>query len=209
MSDLHQSENGLDQGDELLHRYFDGDLDQAEAQDFELELEGSAELREQLRSLGRLREAMLVSAEEGLLDMPDEDDLFASIEETLTGEKKLGRQSLELLDGGLGGGVRTSTPAPARGGIRTFGIALALAAAALLTVLALGDEDEVATTPEPTVEVDVEEGAIALIENSPMGSEVVEVDFGANTGTVFNIEGSSGQPIAVVWISDDKPETEL
>lgn len=216
MNDLHQSENGLESqdleklGDEILQRYFDGDLDEAEASDFERELEASAELQGQLRSLGRLREALMASAEEGLVDFPDGDELFASIQGTLEGEKKLGRQNLELLEGGLSAHPPSAAPTPIRrGGVRTYGVVLALAAAAVLAVLTLGGEDEVAVTPAPEPDVAVEDGTIALIENTPAGSEVLEVDFGGNTGTVFNIEGSSGQPIAVVWISDDKPETEL
>ena len=35
------------------------------------------------------------------------------------------------------------------------------------------------------------------------GTEVVEVDFGENSGTVFNVEGGAGQPLAVVWIDDE------
>jgi hypothetical protein len=36
------------------------------------------------------------------------------------------------------------------------------------------------------------------------GSEVVEVDFGANTGTIFEVEGGAGESLAVVWIDDEQ-----
>jgi anti-sigma factor RsiW len=36
------------------------------------------------------------------------------------------------------------------------------------------------------------------------GSEVLEVDFGEYAGTVFKVEGAAGQPLSVVWISDEE-----
>jgi hypothetical protein len=43
-------------------------------------------------------------------------------------------------------------------------------------------------------------------ESTPVarGSEVVEVDFGANTGTIFEVEGGAGESLAVVWIDDEQ-----
>ncbi len=37
---------------------------------------------------------------------------------------------------------------------------------------------------------------------APQGSSVERVEFGANTGTVFEVEGDEGQPLAVVWIAE-------
>ena len=45
-----------------------------------------------------------------------------------------------------------------------------------------------------------------VIVEAPQGSEVEEVDFGDNVGTVFEVEGEAGEPIAVVWIMDDEME---
>lgn len=36
------------------------------------------------------------------------------------------------------------------------------------------------------------------------GSEVLEVDFGEYAGTVFKVEGAAGQPLSVIWISDEE-----
>lgn len=36
------------------------------------------------------------------------------------------------------------------------------------------------------------------------GSEVLKVDFGEYAGTVFMVEGGAGQPLSVVWISDEE-----
>jgi hypothetical protein len=33
---------------------------------------------------------------------------------------------------------------------------------------------------------------------------VLEVDFGANTGTIFNVEGGAGESLAVIWIDDEE-----
>ena len=36
------------------------------------------------------------------------------------------------------------------------------------------------------------------------GSEVLEVDFGSNTGTIFEVEGGAGESLAVIWINDEE-----
>jgi hypothetical protein len=36
------------------------------------------------------------------------------------------------------------------------------------------------------------------------GTEVLEVDFGSNAGTIFNVEGGAGESLAVVWIDDEE-----
>jgi hypothetical protein len=36
------------------------------------------------------------------------------------------------------------------------------------------------------------------------GSEVVKVDFGSNTGTIFEVEGGAGESLAVVWIDEEE-----
>ena len=36
------------------------------------------------------------------------------------------------------------------------------------------------------------------------GSEVLEIDFGSNTGTIFEVEGGAGQSLAMVWIDDEE-----
>ena len=41
---------------------------------------------------------------------------------------------------------------------------------------------------------------------APPGSEVEVVDFGSNTGTVFAVKGEAGEPLAVVWLSDEGSE---
>lgn len=72
--------------------------------------------------------------------------------------------------------------------------AVALAAAALLMVYRPD------TTPTEIDEAPFE--AVASVAHS----EIVEVDFGSNAGTVFDIPLSDGSSIPVVWIDDDDDE---
>ena len=53
--------------------------------------------------------------------------------------------------------------------------------------------------PEVIVEEDPE-----VIVASHLGTEVEEVDFGSNIGTVFQVPGEQDVPVAVVWISDEE-----
>ena len=41
-----------------------------------------------------------------------------------------------------------------------------------------------------------------VVVHPPGGTEVEDVEWGASTGTVFHVEGSEGQPLAVVWIDE-------
>jgi hypothetical protein len=76
--------------------------------------------------------------------------------------------------------------------LAVFGVVTAMAAAAMIAiVLRKPVQPDVEARPTPEA-----------IELPPPGSEVVAVEFGRSTGTVFEVEGSSGQPLAVVWIDD-------
>jgi hypothetical protein len=87
--------------------------------------------------------------------------------------------------------------------------ATAVAAAALLTVLgprAADGPSELAqrtkgVSESPTVAAPLPSAAPAMAR--VQGSRVENVDFGGNTGTVFEIE-SQGVTTAVVWITDDE-----
>jgi hypothetical protein len=67
------------------------------------------------------------------------------------------------------------------------GAALAAAAAVLIAVFAGTDTDRPARV-QVTPSVEIEEPAVTFME-APPGSEVVEVDFGQNIGTVFEVQG--------------------
>ena len=79
---------------------------------------------------------------------------------------------------------------------------LAAAAAAAITFLAPGEP-----APVDTVAIESDEtGAPAvdrLAEEQLRRTEVITVDFGSNTGTVFSVEGAEGARYAVVWLADE------
>jgi hypothetical protein len=83
---------------------------------------------------------------------------------------------------------------------------LAAAAAAAIAFLGPGEEP----TPDPIVAVEdgTGGGSEAPIEDVVAAeqlrrTEVISVDFGANAGTVFSVEGTEGSRYAVVWLTDE------
>jgi hypothetical protein len=192
--------------DDKLQQYFDGELPEEEMSEVRAILEESDEAQARLDALSRLHEFVNLAADadaEGL----DGDAMF----ETISVGMKTG-QSLYLIKGGE---VESRKPPKAAEPWRFVvpAVAVAIAAAVLFAIIGPGqgnDDDNVAE--EQTEEV--EEGPTVIIEEEhsepmvhvepPHGTEVVEVDFGDNTGTVFAVEGEVGEPIAVVWISDEE-----
>jgi len=180
--------------EEELHAYLDGELSEAEYARVERELMASEEDRATLLAFGQLGELLRKEAAEASTDLPTE-DLYARVRAQIDEDKRLGRGYMQVIPGGKG---RSFT---------TVGVVLAIAAAAALgffardgfsagsghTVIADGTRDGGAPHP------------VAVLEEPTQGSEVVEVDFGGNAGTVFAVPGSAGQPLAVVWIEDEKP----
>ncbi len=166
--------------DETLQMFFDGELAPEEEAAVRRSLEASPEGSAQLREWEQLRVVMKsVSADWGA--QIDSDALFARIEADL---------SAPVIP------IDRPAPAPAfrevPGGRerRVWGaaaIGFAAAAAIFLAVFA---------SPKGAPE----EGAPAVAR----GSEVLEVDFGANTGTIFEVEGGAGESLAVVWIDDEQ-----
>lgn len=79
----------------------------------------------------------------------------------------------------------------------------AAAAAAVIAFLGPADgpaPDTIATVEGPVV---IEPTHDPVLEEQLHRTEVLAVDFGANVGTVFSIEGEAGSRYAVVWLSDD------
>lgn len=115
--------------------------------------------------------------------------------------------------------VPASMPVPAKApdqGARWPGLVavVALAAAAILAIalrpetnVRPGDPGTVATVvtpdPRPDPQVVVEDDPEVIVA-SHLGTEVEEVDFGSNIGTVFQVPGEQDVPVAVVWISDEE-----
>ena len=189
--------------DDTLQQYFDGELTDADADRVREEIETSDENRVRLEVLGNLHELIVLTADEVASDL-SADEVYAGVAEGIAAEKDAGQHgTLRAIEGGAESGAPTGVEGwkiwiPAVAG-------LAIAAAVLFVVLTPTEDgvtEPVAETPNNVVE---EELAITVVE-APQGSEVEEVDFGSNVGTVFEIEGEAGEPIAVVWINDDEPE---
>jgi hypothetical protein len=192
--------------DDKLQQYFDGELPEEEMSEVRAILDESEETQARLDALSRLHDFVNLAAETDAEDL-DADAMF----ETISVGVKTG-QSLYLIKGGE---VESRKPPKAGEPWRFVApvVAVAIAAAVLFAIIGPGqgnDDDDVA---ERQTE-EVEEGPTVIIEEEhsepmvhvepPHGTEVVEVDFGDNTGTVFAVEGEVGEPIAVVWISDEE-----
>jgi anti-sigma factor RsiW len=166
-------------GEEKLQMFFDGELAPDEEAAVRRSLEGSPELLGQLREWERLRAAMQSVSTEwtGAIDS---DALFARIEAEIqaparsTQPERVQPPALRVVPGRL---ERRIWGAVATG--------LAAAAAIFLAVITWPAKQSSDGTPV-------------------RGSEVVEVDFGANTGTIFEVEGGAGESLAVVWIDDEQ-----
>ena len=165
--------------DEKLQMFFDGELAPEEEAAMRRDLERSAEGMAQLREWEQIREAMQnVSSE--WTDAIDSDALFARIEAEISAPAvpEPARQAPPALRVVPGGRERRVWGAVATG--------FAAAAAIFLAVIAWPAEQ--APTGVQTTR----------------GTEVLDVDFGANTGTIFNVEGGAGESLAVIWIDDEE-----
>jgi hypothetical protein len=182
-------------GDELemaLSRYHDDDADLEEELRAAVEAglrrgdDGSGGDLVPLRSgLVHLGDLLRVAAEERAADL-DSEALFAAIAADVAAAevREAEAKVVPLRD-------RAEARARRRPEARDLGnptvwIAgtLALAAAALLTVI---------VWPQSP-----------MIQPITQGTEVIGVDFGESTGTIFSLEGEGGEHYAVVWISDEK-----
>jgi hypothetical protein len=211
--------------EDRLQQYFDGELTGEAAEAVRKELEDSAEVRAKLEGLAHLR-MLLARGAEDRGDEIDSEALFAGITAKLAApasesdgddaDPMLGKD--EALDeeearpaakparpqlGVIPGGAPKSEAPPVTLQKKSNNVVwiataavLAMAAAVLLVVLQPfgGGEGNLPETP--------------LAAAPPPGSEVVEVDYGYSTGAIFSVEGQEGERIAVVWISDDKPEVD-
>jgi hypothetical protein len=174
---------------ERLQRSFDGDLPRSEADALRAHVAACAQCQRQLDAFSRVGELMRVSAEHEAAQV-DFSNLFSKIETGLDSEARAVVTPLRAATR-----PASSTrlkhlyrAAPALG-------AVALAAAALLMVYKPDGSGELDDTPYEAV-------------TTTAHSEVVDVDFGPNAGTVFDISLSDGASVPVVWIDDDDDEQE-
>lgn len=191
--------------DETISQYFDGELPEDEASEVRAILQSDAGAKQKLDGLTHLRDLIRLAAEDMSEDV-DGASLFAGIQAGIAEDEKQGNRGLTSIDGG--GGKTGARPRGVESWKVSIPIAVGLAAAAAILFVIWADNqgpDEVYTAERGlTVEIHDDETTMLMVE-APHGTEVEEVDFGDNTGTVFAVEGDAGEPIAVVWI-DDEPE---
>lgn len=182
--------------DALLQRYFDGELSNGSAVEVGQHLEGCETCRKRHRSLEKLH-AFINLAVEDVSEDVDFDTLYGRIESGVQETKQ--RRTLVSIQSWLESSRlrRPLVLAP-----------IAVAAAAILFfVNQLAPTEEVARDRRGRKRSD----RTVLVDNrsprQPQNSEVVQVDFGVNTGTVFEIALAEGVSTPVVWINDDMDET--
>jgi anti-sigma factor RsiW len=182
--------NGEHPSQELLQRYLDGELSNADHVALSAHMAGCAGCARQHASLQRLGQWVTrsIGDEAAAVDLSR---MFQNIEAGIAAE----RTAVDVRANGSDGqpqvvplrktrARRFSSAAPALG-------ALALAAAVMLMVY----------RPD-SGPGDSEEG----FDEAGGVSEVTDIDFGANAGTVFDISLSDGSSTPVVWIDDDDDE---
>jgi len=169
--------------DEKLQMLFDGELSPEEEAELRREAGSSAEASAELRQWTRMREALQDVSERWSRQI-DSDALFARIE----AEIETGTDTDEQPPANEARPIELRVVPGSRerriwGGLAT---GLAAAAAIFLAVIAWPEEPGAPST------------------GLARGTEVVEVDFGANAGTVFEVQGGAGQSLAVIWIDDEE-----
>ena len=195
--------------DDTLQRFYDGDLSPLEEHGVQARIESDPEAQRRLSELGQLTELMRTAADE-LGSSVRSAALFAAIEQKLT----LPDQT------GFGSRVRLVASEWLEHRRATLGPIVAATAVAAITLLAVikpsdpgllaPDGAESATPPfaEPLSADEATGPNTSLADNAPAGaqlhgSRVEDVDFGASTGTVFELD-NQGVAVAVVWITDEE-----
>lgn len=188
--------------DDTLQRYYDGDLSPLEERVVRARIDADPDAQMRLARLERLSDILGIAAEEmgsGL----DSASLFAGIEASLKKEPQPGMgERLRVIAG--------EWSEHKRGVVISLGAAAAIAAAALLVVVDRGPTDDSQARSAPRPREERKERLAEAAPNVPAaepvhGSQIENVDFGKNTGTVFEIE-NAGVKTAVVWIADEEED---
>jgi hypothetical protein len=204
--------------DEALQQLHDGALDAARLADVQQHLSSCESCAGRGAKLDRLQRLLRVSADEVSSGI-DSDALFARISSGIEAAREVAPARQEVASVGSSWLTRLFEQhrwAPAAG------VMVAAAAAVLLTLYKpIEPEDaheavglpsggnnppaEPGVAPTPAEPTPAEPTAGAVVPGNTR-SEVVEVDFGTHTGTVFDIAMDDGTSTAVVWINDDSGE---
>lgn len=175
--------------DDKLQRYVDQELTEGEMKVVGRDVAKSEFEQARVAQLGRLSALMRDNADE-IAKGVDAEVLFRKITQGVAADPS---PRLEL--------KKTQT----RRTSAVVGVALAMAAAVTIAFLIRPPDENPIAARNPADdprEVLVENDLPLIHVEAPQGSSVERVDFGANTGTVFEVEGDEGQPLAVVWIAE-------
>jgi anti-sigma factor RsiW len=196
-----------------MQRYFDGDLQGAPATSISQHIESCSECRQRHVALGELHKLIVMSAEHVAADI-DFESVFAKIEQ---GTKQAPSPSLlerlsvwwrdlieqrpeQLWAPALGAALAAGLLVfVLRDGVGKRGREIAAnPAAPTVTATAPAVPTTVEPAKAPSKEPALPPDALALAN-----TEVVDVDLGANAGTVYEIALAGGVSTPVVWINDN------
>jgi anti-sigma factor RsiW len=189
--------------EETLNLHFDGELAASHASGAQRHLEACAECEKRLAALERLRELVVLSAETAAEGV-DFDRMFGQVERDLSAQPQL--SWLERMKTLLSELVEHRP-------MQVFVPATGVALAAAWLVFSGSPEGNPASAPVASDrsapqaargerDPGVERERMMLAEK--LDSEVVQVDFGENSGTVFEIALAGGASTPVVWINDEE-----
>lgn len=178
--------------DETLQRLMDGDLNAREAKQARDVLARSDVDAKRYRSLERLHDLVQMSADDMVGEL-DADAMFRNIEAGIAKDQPgVIEQVKAWLSEFFEHRAQVWMPMAGAG---------VVAAAVLLTFYSPDPSGEDAQ--QAVTVAGGEPAAVVPTQTPAPSSEIVQVDFGANTGTVFEIALAGGKSTPVVWINDD------
>jgi anti-sigma factor RsiW len=182
--------------DDTLQRFYDGDLSPLEEHGVQARIESDPAAQRRLAELGQMTELMRAAADQ-LGSSVRSAALFAAIEGKLAQPDQTG----------FGARVRLVASEWLEHRRATVGPIVAATAVAAVTLLAvIKPSDPSLLAPGSASSVTAPSNTLTAAETpgpAIHGSRIEDVDFGASTGTVFELD-NQGVAVAVVWITDEE-----
>lgn len=192
--------------DDLLQREYDGDLQGAELTQLQAHLATCHVCSARRAAFARLSKMVADAALAGASGL-DSNALFARIERGIAADGVQAKPSEKTAEKPMAPVVQLSAWRKLST-LTAAGAGLAVAAAVLLMVYKPGGgtdrPGEIAEGVEPSSATSAPANTGTPEALPPGHSEVVQVDFGNSTGTVFDIAMADGSSTPVVWINDDE-----
>lgn len=200
---------------EILHRHVDGELDEAGREALVRAAKLDPMVRARLEGLLEVR-TLVQEAVEAQTPALDSEALWAAVQSKLaegaapSAEPVTAPAAPRPALRAISGGKSDATPADPAVRMRRIGAAfigvVAIAAVAVLAIRSTDDSGEIARV-DTTEDAGGPAVAPVIAVAEPARTEVLEVDFGTNIGTIFSIEGASGDRYAVVWLDESDAPT--